>query len=78
MAGDKKSKRHDFQLTQKSLEIIEVKLAVAAPLTNVKEWQIGRYLTEKFRHQFDYQFVYVDDIPRAPNGKFEEFKSELL
>ena len=26
----------------------------------------------------DYQFVYVDDIPRGANGKFEEFKSEVL
>jgi len=67
-----------FQLTQKSLEKIEVKLVVAAPLTNSKELQLAQYLIEKFGHPFDYQFVYVNDIPRGENGKFEEFISEVL
>lgn len=67
-----------FQLTQKSIERIEVKLVVSAPLSNSTELQITQYLIEKFGHPFDYQYVYVDDIARGANGKFEEFKSELL
>ena len=67
-----------FQLTQKSFEKIEVKLVVATPLTNSKELQITQHLIEKFGHPFDYQFIYVDDIPRGANGKFEEFKSDVL
>ena len=67
-----------FQLIQKSLETIEVKLVVASPLTREKESQLAQALVEKFEHPFDYQFVYVDDIPRGENGKFEEFMSEVL
>lgn len=67
-----------FQLTQKSLEAIEIKLVVASPLTKEKESQIAQSLVEKFEHPFNYQFVYVDDIPRGANGKFEEFMSEVL
>jgi len=67
-----------FQLTQKSYEKIEIKLVVTTPLANSKELQLVDYLIEKFGHPFDYQFVYVDDIPRGKNGKFEEFISEVL
>ena len=67
-----------FQLVQKSLETVEVKLVVAAPLSGEKEAGLNRYLVEKFGHPFDYRFVYVDDIPRGANGKFEEFISEVL
>lgn len=67
-----------FQLVQKSLEQVEMKLVVASPLTGAKESELTRYLVEKFDHPFDYRLVYVDDIPRGENGKFEEFISELL
>lgn len=67
-----------FQLTQKSLQEIEVKLVVASPLSSSTEAQMVESLVKKFGHPFDYQFVYVDDIPRGANGKFEEFISEVL
>jgi phenylacetate-CoA ligase len=67
-----------FQLVQKTVENIEIKLAVTTPLANSKELQITHHLNEKFGHPFDYQFIYVEDIPRSANGKFEEFKSEVL
>jgi phenylacetate-CoA ligase len=66
-----------FQLTQKSLETIEVKLVAASPLTSAKESRVVQGLIEKFEHPFNYEFVYVDDIPRGANGKFEEFISEV-
>jgi phenylacetate-CoA ligase len=67
-----------FQLVQKTVENIEIKLAVTTPLANSKELQIAHHLNEKFGHPFDFQFIYVEDIPRSANGKFEEFKSEVL
>lgn len=67
-----------FQLLQKAVENIVIKLVVASPLANAKELQIAHHLNEKFGHPFDYQFIYVEDIPRSANGKFEEFKSEVL
>jgi len=67
-----------FQLLQKTAEEIAVKLVVVSPLTQAKEAQLSDYLTKKFGHEFNYQFLYVDDIPRSANGKFEEFMSEVL
>jgi phenylacetate-CoA ligase len=67
-----------FQLLQKTLENIEIKLAVTAPISNSRESKIAHDLNAKFGSRFDYQFIYVDDIPRSANGKFEEFKSEVL
>lgn len=67
-----------FQLTQKTVETIAIKLVVATPLTKSTELQLEQYLTDKFGHKFDYQFAYVGDIPRGANGKFEEFMSEVL
>ena len=78
MLSDIAPEIRQFQLVQKTLDDIEVKLAVIMPLTSSRESQIAQYLTEKFGHPFHYQFVYVDNIPRSANGKFEEFKSELL
>jgi phenylacetate-CoA ligase len=66
-----------FQLLQKTVENIEVRLAVTSPLEGSKESRIARELNAKFSHEFSYRFVYVDSIPRHANGKFEEFKSEV-
>lgn len=67
-----------FQLLQKTLESIEMRLVVSSPLTKTTESRIAHELNEKFGYPFEYRFVYVEDIPRAANGKFEEFKSEVL
>ena len=52
-------------------------LKLPEPLSENRETQICQVLDEKFGHPFEYRFVYVDDIPRAANGKFEEFMSEV-
>jgi phenylacetate-CoA ligase len=67
-----------FQLIQKSVDEILLKLVVASPLAHTQESQLTSYLTEKFGHKFNFRFQYVDEIPRGANGKFEEFKSEVL
>lgn len=66
-----------FQLLQKTLESIEMRLVVSSPLTKSTESRIAHELNKKFGYPFEYRFVYVEDIPRAANGKFEEFKSEV-
>ena len=66
-----------FQLTQKTVERIEVKLAVSSPLAADREARLRALLTERLRHPFDYDVVYVDEIARAANGKFFEFLSEV-
>jgi phenylacetate-CoA ligase len=75
---DRTPEIRQFQVIQKTVECIEIKLVVATPLTKSKEIQMANAMTDKFGHAFDYRFVYVDDIPRHANGKFEEFISEVL
>ena len=66
-----------FQLTQKHLDRIEVKLAVSPPLDADDEAKLRALLTKRLNHPFDYDLVYVDEIPRAANGKYFEFLSEI-
>ncbi len=66
-----------FQLTQKTAREIEVKLAVARPLTEAEENGLRDRFTERAGYPFDFRFVYVDDIPRSAGGKYEYFRSEV-
>ncbi len=66
-----------FQLTQKTVHEIEVKLAVARPLTEAEENGLRDRFTERAGYPFDFRFVYVDDIPRSASGKYEYFRSEI-
>lgn len=66
-----------FQLVQKSVEQIDVNLVVARALTQQEEETIRGYLQQGLGYAFDVNFRYVDDIPRSPRGKFEEFRSEV-
>ncbi len=67
-----------FQLTQKTLERIEVKLAVARPLTPDEEGAIRGFLNDNLGYPFEVSFVYVDEIPSEASGKYQDFRSEIL
>ena len=66
-----------FQLVQKTVERLEANLVVARPLTTKEEDTIRAYLQRGLGYEFEVRFCYVDDIPRSPRGKFEEFRSEV-
>ncbi len=66
-----------YQLIQRSLEEIEVSLAVAEPLTGEQKDQLGRVLQEDLGYPFKFAITEVDEIPRAANGKYEDFRSEI-
>jgi len=66
-----------YQLIQKDLNRIEVKLVVAKDLTAEQEAKLGDHFSKQFRHRFDYHFIYCDDIPQQANGKYEMFRSEV-
>ncbi len=66
-----------YQLVQRTLDDILVNLVVARPLAAAEE-RIRETLIERLRHPFNFEFVYLDEIPRAPSGKFEFFRSELV
>ena len=50
---------------------------MSRPLTGDEEAEVRAVLTDRLRYAFDYDFVYVDEITRAANGKFFEFQSEV-
>jgi phenylacetate-CoA ligase len=66
-----------FQLTQKTVELVEVKLAVTRALTAHEEDTIRGFLAGGFGHAFNLDFVYVDEIPVEPNGKYQDYRSEV-
>jgi phenylacetate-CoA ligase len=68
-----------FQLIQKSLTLIEARMAVARPLTAAEEAQVLDLVREELGYPFEVSFTYLDELRRNPaNGKFEDFRSELL
>jgi phenylacetate-CoA ligase len=66
-----------FQLIQHSREAIEVRLVVTEPLTQEQKDRLGLALESKLGTPFAFTFTEVDEIPHAPSGKYEDFRSEL-
>lgn len=66
-----------FQVVQKTLELLELNLVTLRPLTPKEEEAIRSYVKRGLEYDFDVQFNYVEDIPRTPRGKYEEFRSEV-
>ena len=65
------------QVIQRSVDEIQVNLVVARPLTAAEEDKLRETINEGLGHPFALSFVYVDEIPRAASGKYEEFMSEV-
>lgn len=66
-----------YQFIQKTYQVIEVRLVMHRPLTDVERDDLSRYFDRQFRHAFDYQYTYCDEIPRAASGKYEVFRSDI-
>ncbi len=65
------------QLVQVSLDEIHVNLVVARDLSAEEEDALGQLIGASLGHPFTLRFKYTDEIPRAPSGKFEDFRSEI-
>lgn len=66
-----------FQVVQKSLTELELRLVPARTLTAAEEDGLRRMLHHRLRHDFDIAISYHQSIPRSRSGKYEDFKSEL-
>ncbi|MGH6959070.1 MAG: hypothetical protein ACREE7_01160 [Dongiaceae bacterium] len=66
-----------YQFVQKTVDRIELRLAVARTLTAEEEAALRRWVADKFGHPFEVDFAYLEEIPRKPSGKFEDFISEV-
>lgn len=68
-----------YQLVQKSLDLIEVSLVIVGqPLTAADEQALSEIISRAMKHRFQYQFMYhAGRIPKPASGKFEEFVSDI-
>ncbi len=63
-----------FQVIQTSPTGITVRLVVQERLDGDAEARLADRLRRRFGYPFAFAFEYVDEIPRAAGGKFEDFK----
>ncbi len=64
-----------FQIVQHSLEKVSAKFAVSRALTSDEELNLKEFLIGCLHHSFELDINYVDEIPRSPSGKYEDFIS---
>ena len=66
-----------YQIVQHSLEDIELRLAVDAPLTQEQEAALTTAVRDALGHAFPVRFTYLDEVPRGPGGKYEDVISKV-
>ena len=63
-----------YQLIQQALQSIEVRLVCDRALTAAEESELGTVIRAALGYAFELRFAYYEgELPRAVNGKFEEF-----
>ncbi len=65
------------QIIQKDLQRIEAKIVPRQPFTPEQELALTKHLADKLGSHFRIAVRYVDEIPRSPTGKFEDFRSDI-
>ncbi len=66
-----------YQVVQKSLTGLELRVAAERPLTAQEEDKIREVIAKQAGKGFTVTFTYHDEIARSKGGKFEDFRSEL-
>ena len=66
-----------YQVIQKSLETLEVKLVAPGGLSDSESNALRQMILTQLGHPFDVVFSFHDEIPRGKGGKFEDFRSEV-
>lgn len=66
-----------FRLEQTAPDRIEVSLVMGEPLTDTIRQRLTRSLHTTLDYPFELSFRAVDEIPRTPGGKYEDFISRL-
>jgi len=66
-----------FQIVQRSLDEIELKVVVDQELSGEQEVRIKEILKEALGHPFMVRLSYHAALPRSAGGKFEDFVSML-
>ncbi|MCP4128410.1 MAG: phenylacetate--CoA ligase family protein [Gammaproteobacteria bacterium] len=68
---------NQFQIVQKTLQDLEVRLVAPGNLTSTDEQQVTAMLHRSLGHPFNITYSYYDQIPRSKGGKYEDFRCEV-
>jgi phenylacetate-CoA ligase len=66
-----------YQVVQKTPELVEARMVTASPLSAEQERRIEQHLESRLPPGLQIVLVYCDRIPRGAGGKFEDFISEV-
>ncbi len=66
-----------YQVVQKTFDLVEVRLVVAAPLTLEQEDRVRKLILSRLPVPLKLNLVYCERIDRSAGGKFEDFISEV-
>ena len=66
-----------FQVVQRTLEDVEVYIVRHGALSTDEETVVKRYMQETLGYPFRISLRLVEEIPRSPTGKFEDFVSHV-
>ncbi|MEE8270321.1 MAG: AMP-binding protein, partial [Alphaproteobacteria bacterium] len=66
-----------YQFAQTARDVVELRLAVARPLTTAEEDALRGWVRDKFGHPFEVPIRYHAEIPRTAAGKYQDFVTEL-
>lgn len=66
-----------YQMIQKTYDDIEMKLNLARPFEGNEEERMRTMILDALGRPFNLHLIHVEDIPRHPSGKFEDFISEV-
>ena len=66
-----------YQMIQTSYDDIEMKLNLARPFEGDEEAHMRKMILDALGRPFNLHLIHVDDIPRHPSGKFEDFISQV-
>jgi phenylacetate-CoA ligase len=62
-----------FQFVQRSLEELEIRLAVERPLTEDEQSNFGRHILDRLGYPFRLRWTFLPEISLSRSGKFEDF-----
>ncbi len=62
-----------FQIIQRDLQNVEAKLVMENPPSDQEKKNLHKFLIGCLRHEFDLELSFVEEIPRSPSGKYEDF-----
>ena len=66
-----------YQFVQKSVDLIQMNLVAVRPLSAAEEDGLKGWVGERFRHPFEVELRYHEEIPLSAAGKFQDFVSEV-